>query len=185
MKLPYGKSNFRSVMVENNYYVDKTKYIEYLEDADSDYVFLLRPRRFGKSLFVSMLEYYYGIRHKDEFEKLFGKLYIGKNPTPKVNSYLVLSFEFSRIDTSSRATTESGFINNVKRGIRRFFAQYSHYFSDTDKQQIIDAEGAETCLKLLFNIYDEKKIKEPICILIDEYDHFANEILAFNFKEFG
>ena len=87
MNLPYGKSNFKSVIEENNYYVDKTQYIEYLENSDSDYVFLLRPRRFGKSLFVSMLQYYYGIQYKENFHNFFGKLYIGKNPTGENNIY--------------------------------------------------------------------------------------------------
>ncbi len=184
MKLPYGKSNFRSVIVENNYYVDKTKYIEYLEDSDSDYVFLLRPRRFGKSLFVSMLEYYYGIQHKDEFEKLFGKLYIGKNPTPKVNSYLVLSFEFSGIDTKTYEKTVEGFLHKVVSGITTFLSNYAQFFTLEDKKEILAQQASNLMIGKLFTKCQEQKITNPICVLIDEYDHFANELLAFRLDKF-
>ena len=185
MKLPYGKSNFRRVIEENNYYVDKTQHIEYLENADSEYVFLLRPRRFGKSLFISMLEYYYDTQYKNDFQKLFGKLYIGKNPTPNANSYLILSLEFSRIDTSSKKSTEKGFLSNVIYGIRKFLSDYKQYFTEQDINKILNEASPADTIKTLFNTTYENKINIPICILIDEYDHFANEILAFNFGEFS
>jgi len=127
-KLPYGMSNFLEVIEENCFYVDKTKYIEILENEHERYAFLLRPRRFGKSLFVSMLEYYYGIQYKDIFEKTFGNLYIGKNKTPLANSYLVLKFEFSRIDTSTDESTYEGFYRNAKAGIECFLGIHKDYF---------------------------------------------------------
>ena len=98
-RIPYGISNFKTLVEENYYYVDKTKYIEKLENLNTKYLILLRPRRFGKSLFISTLEYYYDIRYKDE--KLFDEFYIGKNPTKMKNSYYVLTFNFSGINTSS------------------------------------------------------------------------------------
>jgi len=183
-KLPYGESNFKRIIGENSYYIDRTQYIETIENSDAKYVFLLRPRRFGKSLFVSMLEYYYGLQYKEEFNQLFGQLYIGKNPTPGANAYLILSFEFSRIDTQSFESTKQGFLSNVKNGIRTFFSNYDHIFDIEDKTKVIDKQTVEDCLKELFTLYTEKKITTPVFILIDEYDHFANELIAFNFNEF-
>ena len=88
-KIPYGISSFETIKTENYYFVDKTKYIEQIENLGGRYLFFLRPRRFGKSLFISMLEHYYDINGADQFEKLFGDTYIGQNPTPLRNSYPV------------------------------------------------------------------------------------------------
>jgi len=186
-KLPYGMSNFLGIIEENCFYVDKTKYIEILENEHERYIFLLRPRRFGKSLFVSMLEYYYGIQHKDIFEKTFGNLYIGKNKTSLANSYLVLKFEFSGIDTRTSESTETGFIQNIINGISDFLSDYSYIFDKSVNKTILSQKTAVACIKKLFSVYYAQKIEIPIYIIIDEYDHFANELLAFKpnqFKEF-
>lgn len=98
-RIPYGISNFAMLREENYLYVDKTKYVEILENL-LPYQFLIRPRRFGKSLFLSMLENYYDIHKKGQFASLFGDLYIGQNPTPDQNNYLVLSLSFASIVTS-------------------------------------------------------------------------------------
>ena len=103
VKLPYGISNFADIVEQNYLYIDRTKYIEILETEIADkYILFIRPRRFGKSLFVSVLDYYYNIKYKDKFEKLFSKYYIGKNPTPLRNSYLILNFDFSGINTETK-----------------------------------------------------------------------------------
>ncbi|MCI5122075.1 MAG: AAA family ATPase, partial [Candidatus Electrothrix sp. AUS4] len=81
MKIPSGKSNFKKIITQDLLYIDKTKYIEVLEQSGS-YNILLRPRRFGKTLFVSTLRYYYDILFKDEFDALFGHLAIGRHPPP-------------------------------------------------------------------------------------------------------
>jgi hypothetical protein len=101
-QLPYGNSNFESIMTENYAYVDKTRFVEQLEKESNKYHFFIRPRKFGKSLFFSLLEHYYDINKKHNFEKLFGELYIGKHPTPKRNSYAVMKFNFSGMDTSRK-----------------------------------------------------------------------------------
>jgi len=183
-KLPYGKSNFLDVIEDNCFYVDKTKYIETIENEHETFIFFLRPRRFGKSLFVSMLEYYYGIQYKDIFDKTYGNLYIGKHKTPLANSYLVLKFEFSRIDTRTPESAEVGFNNNVKRGINEFFSIYSNLFEKTDADKVLEYHSANEYIKELFSIYILKKITIPIYIIIDEYDHFANELLAFKPDKF-
>ena len=87
-RIPYGMQNFEDVIERDCYYVDKTPFIEKIEESNM-YFFFIRPRRFGKSLTLSMLENYYDINKKDKFESLFGNLYIGKNPTPERNSYLL------------------------------------------------------------------------------------------------
>ena len=100
MKLiPYGQSNYKNVATQNFYYVDKTHYIELLEQMGPRFLIFLRPRRFGKSLFVSMLQHYYDHNLRDEFESLFGHTYIGRHPTPLRNAYPVLFFTFSGIKT--------------------------------------------------------------------------------------
>ncbi|MDN5313377.1 MAG: hypothetical protein PWQ68_2351, partial [Thermoanaerobacteraceae bacterium] len=98
-KIPYGISNFQVLREKNYIYVDKTKYIEILEN-EAPYQFFVRPRRFGKSLFLSMLENYYDILKKDIFQSLFGDLYIGQNPTPERNLYMVLPLSFAGLVTS-------------------------------------------------------------------------------------
>jgi hypothetical protein len=183
-KFPYGESNFAKVSLENYVYVDKTKYIEVMENLHTSYHFFLRPRRFGKSLFASMLYYYYGTEHKANFENLFGNFYIGKNPTPKANKYLVLNFEFSGIDTTTYETTLQGFLRNAKKGVEFFLKNYNHLFSEQDKQRILAANFPNELLQNLFLLCQLNDVKKPIYIIIDEYDHFANEIIAFNFNNF-
>ena len=100
-RLPYGNANFESVRTRNYVYVDKTKFIELLENEANQNQFFIRPRKFGKSLFFSMLSCYYDMLRADEFQKLFGELYIGKNPTPRKNDYAVMEFDFSGLDTTS------------------------------------------------------------------------------------
>ena len=95
-KIPYGMTDFERIILENYYYVDKTQYIAKVEKVTS-FFFFVRPRRFGKSLFLNMLGLYYDINQKDKFEKIFGNLYIGKHPTPDRNKYLVLTLNFSSL----------------------------------------------------------------------------------------
>ena len=179
IKLPYGISNFERLVRDNYYYVDKTKYIEKLEQRDEPYIFFLRPRRFGKSLFVSQLRYYYGLEYKDDFNKLFGSYYIGKHPTSRANKYYVLHFDFSGIDTTTPENTFNGFLKNVKAGAKEFIKEYGQ-ISPEEKKDILSENQPNIILKNLFIAYRKCKIY----IIIDEYDHFANEILAFNFNEF-
>lgn len=93
--IPYGMSNFRDVMEQNRYYVDKTMYLPLLEDQ-TNYLIFIRPRRFGKSLFLDMLRSYYDLSQKDDFQKLFGDLWIGQHPTPLRGKYQILYLDFRR-----------------------------------------------------------------------------------------
>ena len=90
-------SNFVAVREDNCYYVDKTRFIEKVEKANK-YFFFIRPRRFGKSLTLSMLRHYYDINQTDKFDRLYGDLYIGKHPTPNHNKYLIRYLNFAVVN---------------------------------------------------------------------------------------
>ena len=169
-KIPYGISNFKKLIDEDYYFIDKTKYIELLENFNEQYLIFLRPRRFGKSLFLSMLEYYYDINYKDE--KLFDEYYIGKNPTRLKNSYHTLSFTFSGINTRTEENTLTGFNNNVAASIEQFLNK-NHLSFEFDYSQ----NAADMITRFFSKI--TKYIKNKIYVLVDEYDHFANELLGF------
>jgi len=180
VKFPYGLSNFEQVARNDYVFVDKTHLIPDLEKER--FVSYLRPRRFGKSLFLSILEYYYDILRKDKFQKLFGKYYIGQHPTLLANSYRILNFNFSGINTDTRENSQQGFNFSVKFSIKEFCNHYE-IFSESQQKEILSGIDAEEMLTALFREYS-KQLKEQIYILIDEYDHFTNEILYRNINEF-
>ena len=170
-KVPYGISNFKDLMTQGYFYVDKTDYIALLE-TEGKYQFLLRPRRFGKSLFLSTLAYYYDRDHADDFEQLFGDLYIGQHPTPLKNSYPVLLLEFTGIATGSYEEVYAGFNTAVETGLNNFIQRYGHDASLSERLK--EKHSPYEKMKVFFEaLYDQK-----ILLLIDEYDHFANAVLA-------
>jgi hypothetical protein len=184
LKIPYGESDFKLLALEDFFYQDRTQFIEKLEQWSAKYQVFLRPRRFGKSLFVSMLHHYYGLEHKADFEPLFGKLSIGKNPTPEANTYMVLSFEFSRINTATEQSTFDGFLTNVLSGARNFIGAYAQFFTKEQQQIIESGKNPESIVKAIFDFTKLNQIPHKIFILIDEYDHFANELLSFDLDRF-
>ena len=177
-KLPYGKSNYEELIKGKYEYVDKTKYIEKLENLYDKYIFFLRPRRFGKSLFTSVLENYYDINKKNEFKNLFGETYIGKNPTPLKNSYYILKFNFSGLITETEESLLNSFNNACIRGINRFINSYN-----IDMKLNIKGYPSDIFANFLNEV--EFKIDKPIYVIIDEYDHFANELLSFKTELFS
>ncbi len=188
LKLPYGVSNFTKLVEEEYYFADRTPYIAQLEQMNEPYLFFLRPRRFGKSLFVSMLQCYYGLEYAAQFADLFGKYAIGQQPTPLANQYLALRMDFSQINTQSRESTFVGFLENVKQGISQFLSAYREYYSEADTQYIFAAEEPSIVVSRLFertkNHQTSDKLQYKIYVIIDEYDHFANELVAFRLEEF-
>ena len=186
IKIPYGESDFQTLIVGDYFYEDRTQFIEKLETWNSKYPVFLRPRRFGKSLFISTLHHYYGLEHKDNFQLLFRKLFIGQNPTPYAyaNHYMVLRFEFSRIDTATHESTYQGFLTNVISGARTFLGAYNVFFTDDDKRTILAQQSPEAVIKTLFSMVKTNNIPHKIYLLIDEYDHFANELLSFDLVRF-
>ena len=177
-KLPYGISDYERLVENEYYYVDKTIYIGQLENLAEPYIMFLRPRKFGKTLFTSTLENYYDIKKADKFEKLYKNTYIGKNPTKLKNSYHILKFNFSGIDTANEETTIKGFKNEVASSIHLFVEKYGMDF-------YINLESeAENILDNLIKAFSIQKPEQKIYVIIDEYDHFANELLGFNTNQF-
>ncbi len=173
-RIPYGMQNFEDVIKEDCYFVDKTPFIENIEESNK-YFFFIRPRRFGKSLTLSMLENYYDINKKDKFESLFGKLYIGENPTPERNSYLILHLNFAMISAG---------LDNYKKGLdahcnnkfNSFCSRYAYLLPPDTKEEMNQKEDAVAQLGFLCDKCAEAGLK--IYLFIDEYDHFTNQILA-------
>ena len=177
-KLPYGISDYERLVENEYYYVDKTIYIEKLENLAEPYIMFLRPRKFGKTLFTSTLENYYDFKKADKFEKLYGNTYIGKHPTKLKNSYHILKFNFSGIDTSDEETTMKGFKKEVASSIEVFVKKYGlDFYINTDDE-------AENILDNVIKAFGIQKAGEKIYVIIDEYDHFANELLGFNTNQF-
>ena len=177
-QLPKGISNYEDIVAENRVYVDKTMYIEKMEDLADKTIMFLRPRKFGKTLFTSTLECYYDKNKTDKFEELFGKTYIGKKPTPNKNRYCVLRFNFSEISTNTVEESIKGFREKVDIGINRFVTNYKLDFYNNPEM------STEGILGSTFEAFREQRRNEKIYVIIDEYDHFANELLGFKTDEF-
>jgi hypothetical protein len=177
---PYGISNLEQLSTEGYIFVDKTSFVERLEDSGSRFSVFLRPRRFGKSLFLSVLEYYYDINRKAKFEKIFSKYYIGKNPTKRANSYRILKFDFSGIDTRTKESTYSGFLEKLRAHVVAFCDEIG--FSPEKHDFITRQDAPEKIFNNLILSYPDSE--PPIYLLIDEYDHFTNEILLRDLNEF-
>ncbi|GHT51682.1 hypothetical protein AGMMS49982_09780 [Bacteroidia bacterium] len=177
-RLPYGNSDFRRIILENYAYVDKTMYIEMLENEANSNQFFIRPRKFGKSLFFMTLSYYYDLNEAENFDKLFGDLYIGKHPTPERNTYAVMRFDFSGLDTSSEKGFVDSFSSNVQSTIRNFFRLYALVFPEANKyvEQIDEEKPGIKSLEKVFSAAEQSKVK--LFFIIDEYDHFANDLIA-------
>ena len=182
---PYGISNFKTLVSEGLLYIDRTVYLEKMEGMDFLYNFFLRPRRFGKSLTVSVMEHYYDKQHKGDFELLFGKYYIGKNPTPLANSYLVLKFDFSGVETASLDRTMDSFLVKVKNSVQTMMQAYPEHFKEKDLADIEAQTEPGLVINKMQQIMKASARNEKIFLLIDEYDHFTNEIIAFHFNEFA
>ena len=178
LKMPYGISNYEELITENYYYVDKTKYIEKLENLSEKRIMFLRPRKFGKTLFTSVLENYYDKNKADKFENLYGNTYIGKNPTKLKNSYCILRFNFSGINTENEENTMKGFKNKTIKSIKVFIERYGLDFYINDDYE------AEDILDDIFKAFYIQKPDDKIYVIIDEYDHFANELLGFHPEHF-
>ncbi len=184
LKIPYGKSDYRTLIEENYFYQDRTPYIETLENWDTTYLLYLRPRRFGKSLLISTLHYYYGLQYQKDFDKLFGQTYIGKKPTRLANTYMVLRFDFSGINTETEEGVFEGFLSNIKKGVDAFLTYYDTFFTKEQEKVILQHKQPNEIIKELFSCHIHNKLTNKIYILIDEYDHFANELISFNFNYF-
>jgi hypothetical protein len=155
-----------------------------MENHSNKNLIFVRPRRFGKSLWLSILHYYYALEHQDKFDILFGNLAIGQNPTPLRNTYLVLRMQFAGIDVQTDTATFNGFRANVMTGIIKCMGVYSAYFSKEDMDKVEATDTPANMIQLFFRLYETKEIPHPIYILIDEYDQFANELMMVDTERF-
>jgi len=166
-KIPYGLADYKRIVEENYYFVDKTKFLEQIENLNESYVMFLRPRRFGKSLFLAVLEAYYDTYYKKDFKMLFGDTYIGSNLTPNASKYLVLRFDFSGIDISD---VENSFKEYLLSRLNTFINRYKLDISLQDNPIIL--------FNKIFEYLQNHNLE--LYLLIDEYDNFANKLLLQN-----
>ena len=170
----YANANYEEVVRKNGYFIDKTAYIEKLEKIENP-VFL-RPRRFGKSLLCRILECYYNINQKDDFERLFGHTYVGQHPTPLRNSFFVLHLDFSVVSPSGNiADIEKSFNHICNLCIDTMIGQSERWFQDQIKTEFGENASAnlERVLKLI-----QKNNMPALYVIIDEYDNFANQLIV-------
>lgn len=173
-KIPYGMTDFERIILENYYYVDKTQYIAKVEKVTS-FFFFVRPRRFGKSLFLNMLGLYYDINQKDKFEKIFGNLYISKHPTPDRNKYLVLTLNFSSV-AANMDRLEETFNTYCKIVMDGFAERNAHLLGKEAVEKLHELKTGDALLGSLCQSAQNKGQK--IYLILDEYDNFANNILV-------
>lgn len=173
-RIPYGMMNFIDVREDDCYYVDKTRYIPLIENANK-YFFYIRPRRFGKSLTLSMLHHYYNILEADKFEKWYGDLYIGKHPTPERNSYLIIYLNFAVVNAELKSYRQS-LDAHCNTEFNFFCDIYAQYLPKGIKEEMNKKKGAVEQLDYLYK--ECVKTNQQIYLFIDEYDHFTNKILS-------
>ena len=171
-RVPYGVADFAQVIELNQYYVDKTMFIPELEKQPSN-LFFIRPRRFGKSIFLSMLYSYYDCAQSHKFQSLFGNLWIGQHPTPLQGKYQVLFLDFSQI-TGNIDKLETKFNSYLSINLDAFVRQYSEYYQ-AEMEEILAQEDFEEKMELIFKA--AKAHKYHLYLIIDEYDNFTNVIL--------
>ena len=174
-RIPYGMMNFVAVRRDGCYYVDKTRYIEEVERANK-FFFFIRPRRFGKSLTLSMLQHYYDVNDADKFDMLYSGLYIGDHPTPERNSYLVINLNFAVVN-AELSNYRKALDAHCNTEFRVFCDRYAQYLpADIVERMKAECNGAVDQLDYLYKRCAE--VGQKIYLFIDEYDHFTNKILA-------
>ncbi|MCB1160175.1 MAG: AAA family ATPase, partial [Leptospiraceae bacterium] len=177
LTIAYGEANFENLRQAGELFIDKTAFIPYLEGVKK--FFFIRPRRFGKSLWISVLQSYYDLKKQEKFDELFHELYIHKQPTELKNSYLVLKFDFSGLDTSSEKNLMKSFHNRVSSELERFFYEYRFLFPSTQEAhffQDLKQKTAEESISLIRIEAGKQNLK--VYTFIDEYDHFANKLAS-------
>ena len=172
--IPYGVARFEEVRNENFYYVDKTMYLPLLEDTGK-YLFLIRPRRFGKSVFVSMMQAYYDIAKADKFDRLFDGLWIQQHPTPLKNAFQVIYFDFSQAGAGMERL-EYTFNDYCAKQLDRFIERYRSYYDEDFFREVKSTTDAANKLRSINGKAQE--LGYPLYLIIDEYDNFTNVILS-------
>lgn len=172
--LPYGISDFKRLRRDDMYYVDKTMYLPLLE-VENSYLLMIRPRRFGKSLFLSMMDAYYDINMKDRFQEFFAGLWIGDKPTPLANKFQIMRFDFSRAggDLNNLEERFNEYCGNELDG---FIKRYREYYDEETYQKVLSSDSAEAKLNAIHVYARDNELR--MYLIVDEYDNFTNDILA-------
>ena len=171
--IPYGISNFKQVRSENKYLVDKTMYFEKMEQA-GNFLFLVRPRRFGKSLFLNMLEAYYDVNEKNGFEELFRGLYVADHPTENRNKYQVMHLDFSRVG-SDVDRLQYNFDCYLSLRCESFAKAYAAFYPGNIVDEIRQIKGGEQRLNFINDV--ARSAGSKLYLIVDEYDNFTNNVL--------
>lgn len=175
-RIPYGMTDFELIRKEDYYYVDKTRYIVEMERAGR-YIFLMRPRRFGKSLFLDVLYDYYDINRASQFEEIYGGTYIHSHATSERGKYMVMKFNFSIVNPAPKMVDES-FNRVALNAIECFIEDYAQYLPSGTKHIVMEDKRCDAALNKLMDIARRNNL--DIYIMIDEYDNFANTLLSYN-----
>ena len=171
--VPYGISDFEQVRKENKYLVDKTMFFEKMERA-GNFLFLVRPRRFGKSLFLDMLESYYDINQKDNFQELFKGLYVADHPTKEQGQFQVLHLDFSLVGSDLENLYEN-FNSYCCDVMNTFIDNYKKYYSPRVVERVHNAKTAASKLNIVR--MEAKLAGNKLYLIVDEYDNFTNNVL--------
>ena len=175
-QIPYGVKDFKRIRLEDFYYVDKTAFIRKLE-ARANFLFFVRPRRFGKSLLCETLRCYYDVAEKGNFDRLFGGLDIGKDPTANASRYFVLSLDFSYVNASRGETWSAKFENYLNNALRNLIDGHRAELSAVaDVDELIALPGAGDKFDVVVPLI--KRLGYGLYVIVDEYDNFTNEIVS-------
>ena len=172
LKIPYGVSDFKTIRNEGLYYIDKTRYLALMESRDR-FIFFVRPRRFGKSLFLSMMESYYDLNAKKDFKKLFGGLWLGAHPTENANRFMVLKLDFSKVGGTGEVL-ERAFDEHIAWRVDDMVARYSSIFDDKFMETV---RGRNAAGKVDAAVSQSRRAGIPLYLIIDEYDNFTNQMI--------
>lgn len=178
---PYGNADFAYIREEGLAYVDKTQFIEVLERCGSNYPFIVRPRRFGKTLSTNMLEAYYDEAAADQFDRVFAGTYIGSHKTPLASQFRVLHLDFSGIASPNHQVLAAEFKETVLSGVRSYFQRYPH----PEQDEVLKGTfpSASALISRFFSLLTEE-FPRKLYVIIDEYDQFANEVLSQDLEHF-
>ena len=172
LKIPYGVSDFRRIRDEGYYYVDKTRYLAQMEARDS-FIFFVRPRRFGKSLFISMMESYYDLNRKKDFRRLFGGLWLGSHPTENANRFMTLKLDFSKVGGTGEEL-ERAFELHIGKQLDDMVARYPACFDAKFRSAFMDQSVSGKFADVV-NVAHRSDV--PLYLIIDEYDNFTNQMI--------
>ena len=179
LKIPYGVSDFKTIRNEGLYYVDKSMFLAKFEERDR-FVFFVRPRRFGKSLFISMMQAYYDRREKANFGKLFGGLWLGEHPTENRNRYLVLALDFSKAGATGGRSLQECFDAYLSECFDSFVQRYPDIYDAKFREEFLKKEPLERFISMTSCAHASGV---PIYLIIDEYDNFTNSLMRSAGKE--